>query len=489
MAIESELKLRVKYEQFAKLKRYFKKHQITQTVTRRLHNVYFDTPELDLHQRKIALRLRRVGGKWLQTLKDGGSVKAGLHQRDEWEVPVPTAKLDLSGLNELLSNDAVTVSMCEKLRPLFTTDFYRTSQLIDWQGARIEVCMDHGEIRTEHSCASFSEVELELKLGETQQLYKLAEAMLVIVPFELESVSKAEKGFLLLANYVSQPAKAELPKLAKTDEVTDSLQTWIWSCLMHLQDNLQGAMAGVDPEYLHQIRVALRRMRILMHICGKIHTDRELSSLSNALAILSRILGHIREWDVFITQTLNSIPEQSGTRAIATYAARQRSECYAEMPFRGVQHLLLRFAIWMSGEYWQHAQQCEPPMLKFANRYLHQLHKRYVHVQARESEASQLHALRIQAKKLRYSAEFFSVCYDAHKVKRYLAALGRIQELLGAIHDIYVAKRLFDEIVLPKHEKVIASFKVRLDVELSEKLKILNKQLAIFERRQVFWKL
>lgn len=489
MSIETELKLRVADAQFARLKRQLKKHQITKPVTRRLHNVYFDTPELDLHQRKIALRLRRVGGKWLQTVKNGGSVKAGLHQRDEWEVPVSGARLDFSRLYDVLSNENFPLSMCEKLRPLFTTDFYRTSQLIDWQGACIEVCMDHGEIRTEQNCASLSEVELELKSGEPRQLFALAEAVLAIVPFELESVSKAEKGFLLLVNFVPHPVKAELPKLAKTDELTDRLQALIWSCLMHLQDNLQGAIAGDDPEYLHQVRVALRRLRVVMRMSEKIHTDIELSLLRDALAKLSAMLGRVREWDVFSTQTLKLIPEQSGLRAIAAYAARQRSDCYVEMPFREVQHLLLRFAIWMNGDYWQHAKQCEPPILEFASKHLQQLHRRYVNVQVRKRDASQLHALRIQAKKLRYSAEFFSACYDTHKVKRYLSALSRVQELLGTIHDIYVAKRLFDEMVLPRHGKIIASFKVRLDVELSEKLKSLNRQLAIFDRRPVFWKL
>ena len=485
MSIESELKLRVEYEQLARLKRQFKKYQITKPVTRRLHNVYFDTPELDLHQRKIALRLRRVGGEWLQTLKGGGSVKAGLHQRDEWEIPVAKAELDFS----MLPEEQLPLELREKLRPVFTTDFYRTSQIIDWQSAHIEVCMDHGEIRTEHSCASFSEVELELKSGEPRQLYKLAEAMLAIVPFELESVSKAEKGFLLLTNFIPQPAKVELPKLAQTDSLADSLQAWIWSCLMHLQDNLQGAMAGADPEYLHQVRVALRRLRVLLRMSEKIQTDTELSSLRDALAKLGAMLGRIREWDVFSAQIPGLLQEQSGRlKTISAYCVRQRTACYAEMPFREVQHLLLRFAIWMSGDYWRHVQQCEAAMLKFASRYLQRLHKRYMHVQVRQRESSQLHVLRIQAKKLRYSAEFFSGCYDTHKVKRYLAALGRVQELLGAIHDIYVAKRLFDEMVLPRHGRIIASFKVKLDVELSEKLKRLDRQLAIFDRRPVFWK-
>src|SRR3989304_711458 len=89
MAIETELKLRIAPEQLARLRRYalFKEHQVTRPTTRRLYNIYYDTPKLELHNSGMALRLRRAGRQWLQTLKGGGSVKAGLHQRDEWEVP------------------------------------------------------------------------------------------------------------------------------------------------------------------------------------------------------------------------------------------------------------------------------------------------------------------------------------------------------------------------------------------------------------------
>src|SRR4030065_2661721 len=98
MAIETELKLRIAPEQLARLKRHalLKEHQVTRPATRRLYNIYYDTPKLELHQSGMALRLRRAGRQWLQTLKGGGSVKAGLHQRNEGEGAVHGAALDFS---------------------------------------------------------------------------------------------------------------------------------------------------------------------------------------------------------------------------------------------------------------------------------------------------------------------------------------------------------------------------------------------------------
>ncbi|MBW8078498.1 MAG: CYTH domain-containing protein, partial [Gallionella sp.] len=74
MALETELKLRITPQHLARLRRHvlLKSHQLARPVARRLYNVYFDTPELDLHRSGMALRLRRSGAQWLQTLKGGG---------------------------------------------------------------------------------------------------------------------------------------------------------------------------------------------------------------------------------------------------------------------------------------------------------------------------------------------------------------------------------------------------------------------------------
>ena len=490
MAIETELKLRMTSEQLVRLKRHalFKAHQITRPVTRRLHNIYFDTPELELHQKKMALRLRRVGGQWLQTMKGGGQVMAGLHQRDEWEAPVARAALDFSGLWD----EKLPPELREKLTPVFTTDFYRTSRLINWQGAQIEVCMDHGEIKTERRSAPICEVELELKAGEPRQLFALAEAMLAIVSFELETVSKAEKGFRLLAGVVAQPVKFELPKLVKTDTLTDGLQSLIWACLLHFQENMHGVgCENHDAEYVHQMRVALRRVRVVLQMTEKLRADDELAALRDASGKLGITLGHIREWDVFIAQIiLPASTEGSHGQALLAYCEQQRAQCYDCLAPRELQHFLLRFAIWMNGDYWQDAKSVAPPLPDFSNRYLQRLYKRYKRAAENLEGAQQLHALRIVVKKLRYSAEFFSVLYDRHKVKPYLDDLSEVQELLGFINDIAVAQRLLDDMSshLSEHNEVIVFLKGRLDAELPIKLTMLHKALQSLDEQQPFWK-
>ena len=503
MAVETELKLRITPEQLAKLKRHalLKAHSVTRPVTRRLYNIYYDTPKLDLHKSEMALRLRHAGRRWLQTLKGGGSVKAGLHQRNEWEVPVSGAALDFSAPQAAEWDEHLPQSLRKKLQPVFVTDFSRTSRMLMWQDAQIELCMDQGEVSTEQHSTPICELELELKSGDPQQLFELALAILEIVPFELEVVSKAEQGYRLLSGYTEHPVKGVSPALARTDTLADVLKTLIWSCLQHFQNNLRGAMGSDDDEYLHQMRVALRRLRVVLRMAEKVSADEQLAGLSKDISALCVALGHIREWDVFIAQTVQPMCARmaghAGLQALLATCERQRAACYAalrgEAQARELQRLMLRFAIWMNGQYWQQQAETVQQAQDFATRRLHKLAKRFAQSgqQLNTVDAARLHALRILAKKLRYSAEFFAALYDKQKARSFLAALSEVQEVLGQINDVAVAHRLLDELAadasLAAHQEAVVLAKGWIAHDLSHQLSVLRKTIQRFNKQAAFW--
>lgn len=510
MAVETELKLRIAPEQLARLKRHplLREHQATRPATRRLHNIYYDTPKLELHKSAMALRLRRAGRQWLQTLKGGGSVKAGMHQRNEWEIPVSRAALDFSLLENAEPEAAewkehLPLRLRKKLQPVFVTDFSRTSRMLDWQGAQIELCMDHGEVRTEQRSTPICELELELKSGEPRQLFELALALLEIVPLELEPVSKAEHGYRLLTGYADRPVKGVVPDIAKNATLAEALQTLIWSCLLHLQSNLRGAMTSDDAEYLHQMRVALRRLRVVLRMAEKFRADASLSALSKDIAALCVALGRIREWDVFIAETVQPMCARmaghAGLQALLATSERQCAACYAELrgeiQARELQRLILRFAIWMNGAYWQPPQGAAVPSAQdFATRRLRKLAKQFAQAgrQLGTLDDKRLHALRILAKKLRYSAEFFAALYDRQKTAAFLAALSEVQDVLGQINDVAVAHRLLDELAalpeLSAHQEATALAKGWIAHGLSRQLGALRKAIQNFNKQRTFWK-
>ena len=86
-----------------------------------------------------------------------------------------------------------------------------------------------------------------------------------------------------------------------------------------------------------------------------------LAGLYKDVSELCIALGRIREWDVFIAQTVQPMcvrmAGHAGLQALLAASERQRAACYAalrgEAQARERQRLLLRFAIWMNGDYWK----------------------------------------------------------------------------------------------------------------------------------------
>lgn len=500
MAVETELKLSISPGHLNRLRRHplLGTLAVSRAASRKLYSVYYDTPSLDLRNHAMALRLRRAGKQWLQTLKGGGGVQAGLHQRNEWEMPVAGEELELDALKA--AGGKLPRGARKELQPVFVTDFSRNARLLKFKGSEIELCMDRGEVRTEQHSFPICELELELKSGKPQRLFELALALLDIVPFELETVSKAEQGYRLLSGYAEGPVKGYVPQLDKAGTLAEVLQSLIWSCLHHMQGNLRGAMHGDDAEYLHQMRVALRRLRVVLRLTAKVRPDAELAALSSEVAALCVALGRIREWDVFIADTARPMcermPGHGGLQALLAASEEQRAACYealrSEAQARELQRLLLRFAIWMNAPYWQSGQPVQQ-VGDFAPRRLAKLAKRFARAgqELNGLEAEQLHALRILAKKLRYSAEFFAGLYDRKQAGAFLAALSEVQDVLGQINDVAVAHRLLDELAeapaLPAHQEAIGLAKGWIAHNLTHQYAALRKSIRRFRKQPAFW--
>lgn len=495
MTTEIELKLTIDPVHAAHLRRHAVLESLAQSKPRRqkLHSIYFDTPELDLLRAGITLRLRRVGGRWVQTVKGGGSAEGGLHQRDEWEWPVrggepepaPNTAPGLAGL--------LTPELLARLRPLFVTEFWRTAwQLRTAQGAEIELALDQGEVRAGDRHQPISEVELELKAGEAASLFEVALATQEQVPLQVEDLSKAQRGYLLCSGETPPPRTAQSVALAPEMQVVQAFQRIARECLAQLQGNVAGL--GQDPEYLHQARVAVRRLRSALGLFGTMLPEVR-AEVVEELRWLMGCLGPARDWDVFVTQTLPPIAEQlPGNRALARLQAdaaelrdvrRQTaleavlSQCYTR--------LVLTFGL-------QLARQAKPPgdpvsLGEFAMQTLTRQHK---HVRRRGRHHATLsqakrHALRIAAKKLRYAAEFFAVIYPPKRARPYLAALAALQDVLGALNDAAVTQRLLAELPTPRGQAagIVSGW---IACTSRERLQQLNKAWRNFTRQKMFWK-
>ena len=181
--MEIELKLLLAPKDAPRLRAHPLLAQLAQgePLVLQMHDMYVDTPDLQLCRHQAGLRVRQVDGRWMQTLKAGGSVSGGLHSRHEWEGEVPGPQPDLAALDSvigrkqpiraLLRQDAIR----DALQPVFTTRIKRTVwQLRTPQGDQIECVLDQGVIESGADGAvrsvPVSEIELELKQGQAASL-------------------------------------------------------------------------------------------------------------------------------------------------------------------------------------------------------------------------------------------------------------------------------------------------------------------------------
>jgi inorganic triphosphatase YgiF len=438
----------------------------------RLATVYYDTPEFDLAREGVALRVRRAGDRWVQTLKaEGADPVAGLVARDELEWPLDGEALDLAALDgsryrELFANGNVR----DRLQPVFRTDFDRAARLVSFpDGTAAELAIDHGEISAGGRTAPISEAELELKIGDAQRLFELARELARDVPLRLGYETKAERGYVLAGAAAAPPRKARPILLAHALSAGAALRRIVAACMAQMQANEAGMLEGRDPEYLHQFRVGLRRLRSALDIVGTAVGKAAVKPLAEELKWLGGALGPARDWDVFTAEALARLAREfAATEELDAFLARcaELRKLHGEAACEAVRSprytaLLLALGQSFARDDLAGLRSAEagdstaavPPELaqpvgEFAATILDKRHRRLRKRGEGVPDASpeQRHRARIDAKKLRYASEFFASLYPPKRVRRYGGALEDLQDILGALNDAAVAERLLHEV-------------------------------------------
>ncbi|MBP5979354.1 MAG: CYTH domain-containing protein [Halomonas sp.] len=212
-------------------------------LTQTLANTYFDTPTNDLANARVAVRLRQVDERVLQTVKTAGHGGGGLSSRQEWEWSVTGTQLDQEGLATLPPFQDKLAEQLENLAPKLRTDFTRRSWQLNWQGSHVEVVMDEGEIESGAYRTPICELELELKAGEPETLWSLAIAFAEKIPLRPSDSSKAARGNALTAQQWPLP------------EATTPAQ-WLHRATLALDayhDSQQGHYLNLAQEALAQL--------------------------------------------------------------------------------------------------------------------------------------------------------------------------------------------------------------------------------------------
>ena len=455
MADEIELKLALPKAAQALLLRQSVLRKAVSKATHQLVNLYYDTPNLALHQRGIALRLRKRGRIWLQTVKCAGSSAAGLTTRPEWEVPY-LGHFDFAGVDaEPVRRWLERPVLRKQITPLFETNFKRTTWRFEPRpGCGILLMLDRGWIAAAGKLQEISEVEIELA-GDAEgrcieELFKLAQTLGERLPLMPAILSKAERGYRLFQGLQPTPQKAQMVPLTSNAAPLEAFRKIALAGLEHLQSNLHGATQSNDPEFIHQMRVATRRLRAALRLFAPMLPAGLAEELVPELRLLTTRLGHARDLDVLLTEiatpVMRALPDEPRLAALAgaitdrQYAARAAAVRHLQSVAHG--RLVLRATALLHRPPFQAPVEARFGLTEtvgnFAAARLKRLRKKVLGLAAAASvdDPVSLHRLRIGIKRLRYALEFFSPLAAGKPLQRLLARLVEMQDKLGQLNDL-----------------------------------------------------
>lgn len=447
----------------------------------RLQAVYFDTLDRALAAAGLALRLRKEGRVWVQTLK--GTLPEGTGMvRAEHNVPragAATPAMD-PGLHADTPVGALLQQVLQRaegtLVPVMSTDIWRRARTVRVPGGAVELAFDVGTIEAS-ACVpprrlAVCELEIELKRGSPQALVRTAQRWVDRHGLWLDTRSKAELGHLLARDdAMAEPRRARPLVLSKTMTPAAALDEVLRSCLVQISVNASQIASGRHaPEHTHQLRVGLRRLRTALRFFdGRWLADALNANTREALAddaaTLFRQLGQSRDRaavaeplaaELARAQVAVGLPAEPLRLPAASdsvdptdwvrQAVAQRlmlnlmSRVHAGAPVSGApgSDAAAAAAGYAAGA------ESRPLSRRLAQR-LNRWHRQVVaDAQAFDAlDDEGRHRLRKRIKRLRYAAEFAASLYDARAVRPYLKALRALQERLGVVNDVAVGIALY----------------------------------------------
>jgi CHAD domain-containing protein len=255
------------------------------------------------------------------------------------------------------------------------------------------------------------------------------------------------------------PVKAKRLPLDADATLDEAISRILSNCLAHFSANAPILRKTGDPEAVHQLRVALRRLRAFLSLLKRAVPSLDLTEITARAKVVARSLGEARDWDVF-REGLEKGPRGFLTDEPAFFAlldavelrrhhAREAARAVLAEPatkqmLRGLRRLIARRP-WRESD---KRTQAKASARVFAKKALDRLHRRAM---KRCSGLASLppevrHGARIALKKARYAAEFFESLFDAKPARAYLRELSAVQDRLGEDNDRATAKRLLLEI-------------------------------------------
>jgi triphosphatase len=472
-------------------------------------STYYDTASGSLDHDGLALQVRKQNGQYTQiVVRTDAKGEPSLAYR-EWEDVIAGERPDLGAPNSTahLPKALSQAELCAR----FTTTVQRRSCMLEPDtSTEIVGAVDKGEIRTVEGerTEPIHEVELQLKRGDPAALYGTGLRLLEIAPLRIELRGKPERGCRLLESTTAKPqAQHSLTFDLKTDmTVEESFRKIGLGGLRLFLRNELAALAGVS-DGVHQMRVAVRRLRSSLATMKRMLPQEQYEWVSQELRWLANILAAARNWDVLSSSLLAPVrsasPNDQDLIELCDICERERQSAYqgADAAIRSRQYTaaLLKLSLWFASCSWRNqplSQQSALLMAPIGTVAPSLIGRRYKKVKKAadrfdELTPQQRHEFRIAVKKLRYTIEFLKDLFDSKHVAGFVQRLKPLQDDAGYANDVRVAHELLtdlqasrDAVPVARAAGVVLGWHDRGLADLDRKLR---KHVRRLRRLRPFW--
>lgn len=426
--------------------------------SQRLRSVYFDTENADLRRHQLVLRMRAQRRGYMMACKWNGAFPGGLFERGEIEIATSVAEPDPALLGVELAAFISSCTQGQALLPVYATDIRRMTHRLRTGTSEIELAFDAGFILAGDQKLPVREIEMELKSGDPADLYRLGIELAETYPVRLGCQSKSERGALLSTGTPPAPVRAS-PALAGAPTVDEAIATLINDCISQFAGNFPAFESGDSVTAVHQMRVAMRRLRAMLGLFHRAFPCPEFLAFRQMAKDAASAMGEARNWDVFLlllrAGPLAAFPQEAGFGAVISQSERQRAAGYeavrARLAAPETTRLVLSMQAFVARRGWRNVMadgalpRLTAPAGDFAGENLNRLHNRLLkrgkHFAAMPPH--ERHELRIDLKKLRYAADCFGGLFDSPKpVRNYTKMAAKLQDQLGLYNDLIVTQQL-----------------------------------------------
>jgi CHAD domain-containing protein len=412
--------------------------------------VWHDTADLRLARDDLALSEQRSVWR-LEPLLPSADPRAAA-----WPPGAPPPVLAEAG-------DAAALTESLPVRAVASCEGSLRSLVLQADESTVSVAVLDAVLRTVTRHVPVGRVWLD---GEDAACAALALALAEQIGLAVPTASLAGEALAAVMADTAKPRRFGAPALPPEAEPAEAFAHIVG----HLADVIlywaPRAVARDGTEPVHQMRVALRRLRAGLSVFRRAVGGPSFDAVAGEARHLAALLGPARDWDVFCAETgaavLAAFGDDKAVARLIAAAERRRKDAYAELTaflggaaFRGFG---IRLAVLAGGTAWQAeltAEQQEmlsADMAAFAGRVLNRRLKRVLEAgdEIGMLDAPSLHRVRLDGKRLRYAAEMFAPLFDRKETRRFLRRLTDLQETLGTLNDGAVATTLMAELAGPR---------------------------------------